>query len=207
MMPSLRSVAATAVLIVALCWPAILNGQPFFLLDTIYYLNSAGRGAEKLIGVQTPWYPAKFILAAPSELSPANTASGPTQPPSVGAQTQTSESPQSAVLIARSVYYGAFLLISDSLQSLWLAVLAQAALIAKCTYLTLRQPFKEPRSATLVSLIAVAIFTPLPFFVTTQRSGPTGRTSKHSRRTALAQPRACGASQGQRSQTGRGMPT
>ena len=165
-MPSLRSVAATAVLIIALCWPAIMNGQPFFLLDTIYYLNSAGRGAEKLIGMRTSWYPPKRVLTAPDQPSETTTAASPAQTPSAAVQTPSSERPKSAVLISRSVYYGLFLLISDSLHGLWLAVLAQAALIAACAYLTLRKLFKEPSSATLVSLIAVAIFTPLPFFVT-----------------------------------------
>ena len=150
-MPSLRSVAATAVLIIALCWPAIMAGQPFFLLDTDLLPQLRGRGAEKLIGMRTSWYPPKRVATAPDQPSETTTAASPAQTPSAAVQTPSSERPKSAVLISRSVYYGLFLLISDSLHGLWLAVLAQAALIAACAYLTLRQLFREPSSATLVA--------------------------------------------------------
>jgi hypothetical protein len=38
------------------CWPALVNGQPFFTLDTIAYLHAAAHGVNRLLGIETVWY-------------------------------------------------------------------------------------------------------------------------------------------------------
>src|SRR5437016_2486977 len=46
------------------CWPALVNGQPFFTLDTIAYLHAAAHGVNGLLGIETAWYPPPVAILA-----------------------------------------------------------------------------------------------------------------------------------------------
>ena len=45
-----------AFILSAPCWPALVNGQPFFTLDTIAYLHAAAHGVSRLLGIEAIWY-------------------------------------------------------------------------------------------------------------------------------------------------------
>jgi len=121
-----RAAAVSAAVLSIPCWPALVNGQPFFGLDTIAYLHAAAQGAYRLVGIESVWYAPP--VAAAGEIGHALPKSLQAEPHASG----------SVVLMARSVYYGVFLLASHPLAQLWSAVLAQSAVVVAAVLLTLR---------------------------------------------------------------------
>ena len=96
-------------------WPALLNGQAFIFADTTAYIKGAAMGVEKATGFHSPWLDRRDTSA--------ETAS------SAAALADFESSPErKGALAGRSVYYGAFLLLSSMVGSLWVAVLLQGAL-------------------------------------------------------------------------------
>lgn len=146
------AIASTIVLLVP-CWPALVNGQPFFTLDTIAYLRAAAHGIYEVVGIESIWY---APAAAPAgETGPATPGAQPTEPGASG----------SAVLMARSIYYGLFLLAAHPLAKLWAAVIAQSAVTAAAVLLTLRSFLTGPIGHTVASVLVLAAVTPVAFVV------------------------------------------
>jgi hypothetical protein len=136
------------------CWPALVNGQPFFTLDTVAYLRAAAQGTYRLLGIESVWYAPPVAVGA-SELGQALPGSPQPHPPAPGF----------GVLMARSVYYGLFLLASHPFSQLWLAVLAQSAVVATAVLLTLRSFSTVTIGYSIASLAVLSTFTPMAFFV------------------------------------------
>ena len=134
------------------CWPALVNGQPFFTLDTIAYLHAAAHGVNRLLGIEAVWY------------APPVAAAGDVGQALPGTQPEA-HATGSVVLMARSVFYGLFLLASHALSGLWIAVLAQSAIAAAAIFLTLRSFSENVVTYSITSLLVLAASTPMAFFV------------------------------------------
>ena len=148
-----RAAAVSAAVLSIPCWPALVNGQPFFGLDTIAYLHAAAQGAYRLVGIESVWYAPP--VAAAGEIGHALPKSLQAEPHASG----------SVVLMARSVYYGVFLLASHPLAQLWSAVLAQSAVVVAAVLLTLRSFAKSTIGYSIASVAALSVVTPMAFFV------------------------------------------
>jgi hypothetical protein len=149
-----RAAAVSALVLAIPCWPALVNGQPFFGLDTIAYLRAAAHGVDRLFGIESVWYAPPVAVAAAGDVAQ----------PMPGTQ-PGSHAPGSAVLMARSVYYGLFLLAGHMIGQLWPVVLAQSAIVAAAIFLTVRAFFEKAIGYTVASLVVVAAVTPMAFFV------------------------------------------
>lgn len=151
---------ATGLLVLAgallLLWPPLLNRAPFVLSDTTTYIRGADAAVFKLTGIQTDWT-ARFIkryqpptTSAPQAAQPGPAASG-----------------RAVTLSGRSVYYGAFLYLTDLIAGLWLAVVVQAFVAALCLYLTVRRfssASRQPVAAFLGLTALLSVASALAFF-------------------------------------------
>jgi hypothetical protein len=136
-------------------WPALLNGQAFIFSDTPTYIKGAAMGIEKATGIHSPWLDGRATSA--------ETAAGAT------ALTDFESSPEKkGALAGRSVYYGAFLLLSSMVGTLWVAVLVQSALALlviglAATVVGIRLP--PCPLVTIVLFVVLLGGTSLPFFI------------------------------------------
>ena len=137
--------AIFTLVLIALCWPSFVNGQPFVFPDTLNYLRAVNRMAEQVTGYSSDW------LAYP--------VTDPSVP-----------SGERIILLGRSPAYGALLFVAQLLtKSFWPAVIVQAGLTAACIMLTLsrfggisRGPWSAPLQGAGVLLLALC--TPVAFF-------------------------------------------
>jgi hypothetical protein len=133
------------IVVVALCWPSFINGEPFLFPDTLNYLRSVNRMAQQVTGYTSEW------LAYPIS------------DPSVPAG-------ERIIMLGRSPYYGALLFVSQFLtSSFWPAIVVQATLAAVCILLTLKRfGSQTAHRLNAVSIgaraLIVAIVTPFAFF-------------------------------------------
>jgi len=116
----LASIAATGLL---LLWPALLNGGPFFMSDTISYIRGAASAFYRALDVKSAWTDQYFRLFGDAVSRPA-----------IGAPAAATNVP--VTLSGRSVYYGGLLFLCDFAGSLWTAVAVQSVLGATTVVLT-----------------------------------------------------------------------
>lgn len=116
----LASIAATGLL---LLWPALLNGGPFFMSDTISYIRGAASAFYRAFDVKSAWTGQYFRVFGDAVSRPA-----------IGAPAAAANVP--VTLSGRSVYYGALLFLCDFAGSLWTLVAVQSALGATTVVLT-----------------------------------------------------------------------
>lgn|GEM_PF-1435512 len=116
----LASIAATGLL---LLWPALLNGGPFFMSDTVSYIRGAASAFYRALDVKSAWTGQYFRLFGDTVSRPA-----------IGAPASAANVP--VTLSGRSVYYGALLFLCDFAGSLWTAVAVQSLLGATTVVLT-----------------------------------------------------------------------
>lgn len=149
--------AAMGVLaIVSLCWTAFVNGQPFFFADTTAYVRGVDVAVQKAVGIATVW----------SGTGGAGQETDPSVQPAPAPKTQSLSSVnENAVLAGRSVYYGALLYAGHIAGGFWLTVLAQAFFIAASIFLTIRAFFGDALGRSIFAIGALAILTPISFFV------------------------------------------
>ena len=108
---------APVLVAVALCWPALLNGQAFLFSDTPAYVKGAAAGFEKFLHLSSPW-----LVATPTDagadirVGPAPALGSPQAPPAADFESSPGKK---GVLAGRSVYYGAFVLAAYDLAGLW----------------------------------------------------------------------------------------
>lgn len=154
-MPTTSLLSRTVVVALAalmLCLPAAFNGMPFFYPDTPTYLRGAQAGAHALAG--------RLGHAKPPAATPVDAVShGNTK----RVQGLTSLEDKQ-VLAGRSVYYGTLLYLAQAGGSLWLAVAAQALVVAFVLHLLLVRLWHVTPAAFAVTVAALATATPLAVY-------------------------------------------
>jgi hypothetical protein len=142
-------------MLLALIWPAIYNGQPFYFPDTTAYIRGADAGFQKLTGVATPWSLTEETTA-PDSVAGANDAA---------AKPSVSSIKDKTVLSGRSVYYGALLYMGDRIGGFWLTIAVQAVVLLVAMALFFRA-LEAPLGLNFaITVIAVALTTSASFFV------------------------------------------
>ena len=142
-------------LLLALIWPALYNGQPFYFPDTTAYLRGADAGFQKLTGVTTPWSLTEETTGAGSVAQTDDAAATPS----------VSSIKDKTVLSGRSVYYGALLYMGDRVGGFWLTIVVQALVLLVAMALFFRA-FEAPLGLNFaITVMAVALATSASFFV------------------------------------------
>ncbi|MBC2668151.1 hypothetical protein ACFOON_11535 [Novosphingobium piscinae] len=160
--------------VVALVWPAMINGGAFFFPDTGTYLRSADAAVGELTGLRSVWSDRKDAVVAGVTGDPAVTSAAPPKP-AAHAPRSAVDTPGKAVpaanhpiLLGRSIYYGlaiypamiawgslgvALLQAALAMIALWIAVVAFGS------------PRERAPTHALIIAVALAALTSLPFFV------------------------------------------
>jgi hypothetical protein len=112
---------------IALCWAALVNGQPFIHPDTVGYVRGADVAVMKLLGERfaTPW-----ALQAPPDVRVHQPA------PSAKAAARSYDDQE--VMGGRSIYYGALAALGERAGGFWLTVFIQALAVALLVEILLR---------------------------------------------------------------------
>jgi hypothetical protein len=152
--PTILPIFGLLLMLLALCWPALYNGQPFFFPDTTAYVRGADAGYQRLTGVSTPWS---------NELE-GQRASGAGASDAVATPSVSSIKDKS-VLSGRSVYYGALLYLGERLGGFWFTVVIQASLLMVAMALFFRALQLPLGMNFTLAVIAVALTTSVSFFV------------------------------------------
>jgi hypothetical protein len=150
--------AAMIVLVMsAVAWPALFNGQPFYFSDTGAYVRGADAGIERATGISSAWSRSSLRRPSASEGAPSPGQGGPFHE-------SLSSIEDRAVLSGRSVYYGALLYLGYVGGEFWLVVTIQTLLLVLACLGTLRacQVPEWPYAGVVVALTSV---TPAAFFV------------------------------------------
>ena len=108
----------------ALLWPALVNGGPFWFPDTPTYIRGADAAAVYATGQRSEWSD-RIVVQSPATLQSTD-AAGDGGGAVAGGKTIT---PTRPVLMGRSVYYGAMIFGLLTAGGPWLAVLAQCLLV------------------------------------------------------------------------------
>jgi hypothetical protein len=137
------SVVLCILLIAALIWPAIYNGQPFFFSDTTTYIRGADAGFQRVTGIVTPWNQQQSEAATPS----------------------VSSIQDKTVLAGRSIYYGALLYVGDRIDHLWFTVATQGLLVIVAIILTLRALNVFSRFRLVALTLTLTATTTIAFYV------------------------------------------
>ena len=133
----------------ALCWPALINGQPFFHPDTQAYVHGPGEAVSKLFGRQVG---ADWSWKA--EAAPVASGVGPAAP-----------ADDAEVLAGRSIYYGVLAWLGDLTGGFWLTVLVQGLAVALLADAVLRGLGARGLAAYGATVAVLALGTPAPLFV------------------------------------------
>ncbi|RVT95123.1 hypothetical protein EOD43_09315 [Sphingomonas crocodyli] len=145
--------------VLALCWPAIVNRQPFYFADTTSYVRAADSAVYLFSGkrIATTWtahYARSLDAPAPAPAAaarPAKAANG-------------NDIAHGNVMAGRSPYFGMALWIAYVASAFWLFVLLQAGI----AYGLIRQSLRLlglARPTIVTGTVALlALLTSLPFF-------------------------------------------
>jgi hypothetical protein len=138
----------------ALCWVALVNGQPVFHPDTIGYVRGPDVAVMKLVG---PRFATQWALFDPGAVGQRVAAP-------LGHAHAASYN-DSEVMAGRSIYYGVLVYLGALAGGFWLTVLVQGLAVAWLTEIILRA-LKVTSLRAYAGVIAVlALATPAPFFV------------------------------------------
>ncbi|GAA0467192.1 hypothetical protein GCM10009096_04920 [Parasphingorhabdus litoris] len=120
------------ILAIALLWPSLINGEPFYMTDTPSYIRAADAGVYKLTGLESPWTNEFHDRYSASPKETASTA--------VGSQATLTDSKDDApvALAGRSIFYGAFLYLAQIFGNFWLAAVLQSLVVGVAIMLTIR---------------------------------------------------------------------
>ena len=140
------AIAGIAIAMLAMTWPAFLNGQAFFFPDTTTYVRGADAAVHRLTGTSTAW-------------------TLPYNDDSPSGQASVSSIRDKSVLAGRSIYYGTLLYLADRVGGISLAVGLQALLMVLALLATLRAldldcwPYALPLSLVIAAFTAAPLFT------------------------------------------------
>ena len=137
----------------ALCWAALINGQPFFHPDSIGYVRGPDVAVMKLAGEKyaTAW--AKFD---PGSVDQRHAAT----PPAV----RTASYNDSEVLAGRSIYYGVLAYLGAVTGGFWLTVFVQGLAVAWLVEILLRAVGARGLRSYAAVMAVIVLLTPAPFF-------------------------------------------
>jgi hypothetical protein len=155
--------ATGALLLIAMTWPALYNGQPIFFADTTAYIRGADAGFQAALHRKSVWsLQQESVDSQTSASTPAVEAPSALQAPSTRSLSSIKDK---TVLTGRSVYYGALLYLGDLTSGFWLTVALQSAAVLG-TLLLLVRPAGLAQWPTLPLLGACLVLgTTAPFFV------------------------------------------
>jgi hypothetical protein len=150
----LARAAAVALAALALCWAAVLNGQPFFHPDTLGYVRGPDVAIMKLLGPRfaSPW---ALLDPAAAVGRPSHAASGPGAAPGSG---------DKEVLAGRSIYYGVLADLGARTGGFWLTIAVQALAVAWLVEILLRSLEIGGLRTYAGVMAALTLLTPAPFF-------------------------------------------
>jgi hypothetical protein len=140
---------------IILMWPTIWNGSPVFLSDTMTYIRGADAAVFQATGSSTHWSDQYF-----QRFGPALTSSDETSTTVRGAGTPV-------VISGRSIYYGAFLYVSERVGTLSLASYIQSLVCTIILFLLHRRDLKDSKQSIynfLVFACVLSIASPLAYF-------------------------------------------
>ena len=154
---------AVALAALALCWPAAINGQPFFHPDTLGYVRGPDVAVMKLMGPRfaSPW--ARLDPGAAVAARQAGAAPGAHGPATHGPATHGYDDRE--VLGGRSIYYGVLADLGARTGGFWLTVLVQALAVAWLVEIVLRGLGLVSLRAYAGVMALLALATPAAFFV------------------------------------------
>jgi hypothetical protein len=148
---------------IALLWPAILNGGPFWFPDSSTYIRGADAAIVTVTGQPSEWSDLLVELPPPSEI---HADSEPTRT-SKGVQAKGRWEPARPVLTGRSIYYGITLYVPMRLFGPWGGIVFQAfavaGLIVSALVIAARETALNARVVPAMIAALVAL-TPLPFY-------------------------------------------
>jgi hypothetical protein len=146
--------------IAALCWPALLNRQPFYFPDTTSYVRAADSAVYLFSGktVTTVWSD-RYRHSLPQR-SVAASAPAP-----VGLGANGNDISHGSVMAGRSPYFGMLLWLSYVLSSFWLFVLVQAAVAYALIRIGLRLFGVVARPAVAAVIGGLSLLSTLPLVV------------------------------------------
>lgn len=140
-----------------LSWPAWFNGQPFLFADTTAYIKGAASAASLVVRTDLA---AAWLAPHPAR---AATAAGAGTPPAA-TEEHSSAPDKGGVIAGRSIYYGFFVFFTACLLGLKCVPLLQA-LISTCLIVSiLRAGLVVSYRTIAVTLLLLAVASPLPFF-------------------------------------------
>jgi hypothetical protein len=143
----LGTIVGLLIAIVAMMWPAIYNGQPFFYTDTADYVNAADAGVHKIAGLTSHWTP---LDQSASDATHGHSDAGTTTGKSVRA--------------GRSIYYGALLYVGEQAGGFWLSIAIQSLMLVLALALTLKALKLSAWPYLGIIVVLVACLTPAALF-------------------------------------------
>lgn len=163
-MPLFRQMMFHLACILALAWPAFVNGQPFFFPDTTAYVRSADVAAYIYSGkrISTAW--TEHYL---SQMAPKPAAQG--APPPASARPATAargnDLGYGRIMAGRSPYFGAALWFSYVTSLFWLFVMIQAVVAYAMIRLCLRMFDLQSMRNVALTVALLSLVTTLPYYV------------------------------------------
>jgi hypothetical protein len=146
-----RDLAVALLLVLALIWPALYNGQSLFFYDSLYYERATDASVMGLFHLP----PHTAFRAGSAALGwPVN---------SEEYRSRNAATKDKTVLLERSPYYGALLYLGDLVGRYWPTLLLQAA-AAIAVLALLIDAVRLPQSYLVPLAIALALLSSLPFY-------------------------------------------
>lgn len=152
--PAWARALAVVIAAAALCWVALLNGQPFFHPDSLGYIRGPDVAAMKLLG--------PHFATAWSKVDPGAIAQHLIGPAAGSHATAPSDN---GVMAGRSIYYGVLAWLGAVTGGFWLTVLVQGLGVAWVAEIILRSLGVRSLRAYAAVMAVVTLLTPAPFFV------------------------------------------
>lgn len=157
--PAAANLLALLAAVLALCLPAIWNGQPLLYPDTPTYVRGAEMGFSRLADSSParPWLPQSAPSAPSAEASPGAAGSAPDARRAKGLTSVEDK----VVLAGRSVYYGVLVYAGYLTSDLWLAVVLQALAVAYPLHLLMVRLWGLRQRVFVASVAVLGLLTPL----------------------------------------------
>ena len=148
----------------ALVWPALVNGGPFWFPDTSSYIRGADAAVVTITGQSSEWSDRLVRVDPTAQASDPEAGTGPGNI----AAGKGKVAPAKPVITGRSIYFGFVLYAPMIILGSWGAIYVQALLVAGlitvCLSIVARE-FRLRRRVLLPTVFSLlAALTPLPYF-------------------------------------------
>lgn len=163
-----RSLLLVVITALALLWPALLNGGPFWFPDTSNYMRGADAAVVTVTGSRSKWsdqleYRPDSLSPAPGAADAASTGDGARANAESGGWVSSRP-----VISGRSVYYGMVLYLPMRALGPWGGVIVQALMVAALVVGSLMVATRALRADTRIvvpaSMAFLTLLTPLPHY-------------------------------------------